>query len=167
MISVIIAAVVVLIDQLSKLLVINNLMPIGNVPLIKGVLEFTYVENDGAAFGMLSDNRYVFMIASVLIIALLGFVIYNYHGQSKLFDVCLGLILGGGVGNMIDRIRFGYVVDFIDFCAFDFWTWVFNIADSAVVVGCILAIVFVMFDKKAASIINEKSETDVENIDEQ
>ena len=117
MLSVIIAVIVVLLDQLSKILVLNFLKPVDNIPLIKGVFEFTYVENRGAAFGILSDNRYVFMIASVLIIALLGFVIYKFHGQSKLFDVCLGLILGGGIGNMIDRVASGDGVDFIAFCA--------------------------------------------------
>lgn len=165
MISVIIAAIVVLLDQLSKIIVLNSLKPIGNVPFIKDILEFTYVENKGAAFGILSDNRYVFMIASVLIIALLGFVIYKFHGQSKLFDVCLGLILGGGVGNMIDRIVHGYVVDFIDFCAFDFWTWVFNIADSAVVVGCFLAIICLVLEQKNGKKLFEETASAVEDND--
>lgn len=156
MLSVIIAVAVVLLDQLSKILVVNNLKPIGSFPVIKDVLNLTYVENKGAAFGILSENRFVFMIASILIIALLGFVVYKYHGQSKLFDICLGLILGGGVGNMIDRVIYGYVIDFVDFCAFDFWKYVFNVADSAVVVGCILAIVFLAFDKKT-KVFNETS----------
>ena len=107
------------------------------------------------------------MVISVIIIAVLGYIVAVYHGQSKLFDVCLGLIVGGGVGNMVDRAFLGYVIDFIDFCAFDFWVWVFNIADCAVVVGCILAIVFVAFDKKASSMLKEKSESDGENSNEQ
>lgn len=167
MLSVIIAVAVVLIDQLSKILVVNNLKPIGSYPVIKDILHFTYVENKGAAFGILSENRYVFMVASILIIALLCFVVYKYHGQSKLFDICLGLILGGGIGNMIDRFIYGYVVDFIDFCAFDFWKYIFNIADSAVVVGCILAIVFLAFDKKT-KIFNEtpSNDSNEDNADE-
>ena len=79
-----------------------------------------------------------------------------------LFDICLGLIVGGGVGNMVDRSVIGYVIDFIDFCAFDFWTYVFNIADCAVVVGCILAIVFVIFDEKAKTIGEKKQESGVD-----
>ena len=116
---------------------------------------------------MLSDNRIVFMVLSVLIIVVLGYIVAMYHGQSKLFDVCLGLIVGGGIGNMVDRSFLGYVVDFIDFCAFDFWVWVYNIADSAVVVGCILAIIFVLFDKKAQSMVSKKSASGGEGNDEQ
>lgn len=160
MLSTIIAIIVVLLDQISKHFVCTNLKHVGSVAVIDGVLNFTYVENTGAAFGMLSDNRAVFMVISVIIIAVLGYIVAIYHGQSKLFDVCLGLIVGGGVGNMVDRVFLGYVIDFIDFCAFDFWVWVFNIADCAVVVGCILAIVFVAFDKKASSMLKEKSESD-------
>lgn len=156
MLSVIIAVAVVLIDQLTKILVVNNFKIGESVPLIDGVLNFTFHTNKGAAFGILSENRYVFMIASAAIIAVLCFIVYKYHGQSKLFDICLGLIIGGGLGNMIDRVIYGYVVDFIDFCAFDFWTYIFNIADSAVVIGCILAIIFLLFDKKAKSFMDEK-----------
>ena len=157
MISVLIAIAVVLADQISKHFVCLHLKPIGNISLIDGILDLTYVENRGAAFGILSDNRYVFMIASFIIIYVLLTIIHKFHGQSKLFDVCLGLIVGGGIGNMVDRALLGYVIDFIDFCAFDFWVWVFNVADCAVVVGCILAIIFVVFDKKAASMIDKKS----------
>ena len=167
MLSAIIAFVVVLLDQISKHFVCLNLKPVGSIELIKGILNFTYVENTGAAFGLLSDNRVVFMVFSVIIIAVLSYIVAIYHGQSKLFDVCLGLIVGGGIGNMVDRAFLGYVVDFIDFCAFDFWKWVFNIADSAVVVGCILAIIFVIFDKKAATIGQKAEESQTEKTDEQ
>lgn len=165
MLSAIIAFVVVLLDQISKHIVCLNLKPVGSIELIKGILNFTYVENTGAAFGMLSDNRVVFMVFSVIIIAVLSYIVAIYHGQSKLFDVCLGLIVGGGIGNMVDRAFLGYVVDFIDFCAFDFWVWVFNVADCAVVVGCILAIIFLIFDKKAATVVDKKSVQEVENND--
>lgn len=163
MLSAIIAIVVVLLDQISKHFVCLNLKPIGCISIINGILNFTYVENTGAAFGILSDNRIVFMVFSVVIIAVLGYIVAIYHGQSKLFDVCLGLIVGGGIGNMVDRAFLGYVIDFIDFCAFDFWVWVFNVADCAVVVGCILAILFVVFDKKASAMIDKKTETCGEN----
>lgn len=166
MLSAIIAIAVVLLDQISKHYVCLYLKPVGNVALIDGILDLTYVENTGAAFGILSDNRVVFMVASVIIIALLGYIVAEFHGQSKLFDVCLGLIVGGGIGNMVDRAFLGYVIDFIDFCAFDFWIWVFNIADSAVVVGCILAVIFVLFDKKAATIGKSKETAQSENTDE-
>lgn len=166
MISVLVAVAVILLDFVSKHFVGLYLKPVGNIVLIPGVLDLTYVENRGVAFGMLSDNRIVFMVASVAIIAVLSIIIVKFHGQSRLFDVCLGFIVGGGVGNMIDRIVLGYVVDFIDFCAFDFWTYVFNIADCAVVVGCFLAVIFVIFDKKAAQIGQNKENADTESADE-
>lgn len=166
MLSALIAIAVILLDQISKHFVCTNLKPIGSIPIIDGILNFTYVENTGAAFGILSDNRAVFMIVSVLVIVVLSIVVVKFQGQSKLFDVCLGLIVGGGVGNMVDRAFLGYVIDFIDFCAFDFWKWVFNIADSAVVVGCILAIIFVIFDKKAATIGQKAEEFQTEKTDE-
>ena len=89
------------------------------------------------AFGLLSDHRWVFMVLSVLGIALVGFYLYRYV-RSTLGRVSLALIIGGGIGNMIDRISLGFVVDFIDFCLFDFWVWVFNVADAAVCVGAAL-----------------------------
>jgi signal peptidase II len=86
------------------------------------------------AFGLLSDHRWVFMILSVLGIGLVGFYMVRYVKRT-LGRVALSLIIGGGIGNMIDRISLGFVVDFIDFCAFDFWVWVFNVADACVCVG--------------------------------
>ena len=166
MLPALIAIAVVLLDQISKHFVCIYLKPVGSITLIDGILYFTYVENTGAAFGILSDNRAVFMVMSVLIIVVLSYITVKFQGQSKLFDVCLGLIVGGGIGNMVDRALIGYVIDFIDFCAFDFWKWVFNIADSAVVVGCILAIIFVVFDKKAAAMGQNTEKTNVENSDE-
>ena len=115
MLSVIIAIVVVLADQISKHFVCLNLKQVGSIPIIEGILNFTYVENTGAAFGILSDNRAVFMVFSVMIIAVLAYVVVLFHGQSKLFDVCLGLIVGGGIGNMVDRAILGYVIDFLYF----------------------------------------------------
>ncbi len=166
MLSALIAIAVILCDQISKHFVCTSLKPVGSIEVIEGILNFTYVENRGAAFGILADNRVVFMVVSVLIIVLLSYVVVQFHGQSRLFDISLGLIVGGGVGNMVDRAFLGYVIDFIDFCAFDFWKWVFNVADSAVVVGCILAIAFVLFDKRAATLGQKSQENNTEKTDE-
>ena len=127
---------VIALDQISKALVLNFLYE-GQVVLIPGVLNFTYVENRGMAFGLLSDHRWIFMVLSVLGITLVGFYLYRFV-KSTLGRVSLALIIGGGIGNMIDRISLGFVVDFIDFCLFDFWVWVFNVADAAVCVGAAL-----------------------------
>ena len=126
-------------DQISKLLIIKFLYE-GQKTLIPHVLRFTYVENRGMAFGLLADHRWVFLVLATLGIALVGFYIYRY-AKTRLARVSLALIVGGGIGNMIDRLSLGYVVDFIDFCALPFWTWVFNIADAAVCVGAALFVI--------------------------
>ena len=131
-------------DQLSKFLAVKLLAPIESVPLWEGILHLTYVENKGAAFGMLADHRWVFMsISSVAIIAI---ALYLYSGKnaSKLFTSALMLIVSGGIGNMIDRIALGYVVDFIDFALIDFA--VFNVADSLVCIGAGLLVLSLVLD---------------------
>ena len=124
---------VVAVDQVSKLLVLAHLYE-DEVALIEGVLHFTYVENRGMAFGLLSEHRWVFLVASVIGIAAVTVYLFLFV-RRRLSRVGLAMIVGGGIGNMIDRVRLGFVVDFIDFCAFDFWYWVFNVADAAVCVG--------------------------------
>ncbi len=155
MISVIVAIAVILLDIITKQLAVAKLMPIGSVSVIDGILNFTYVENTGMAFGALKDARWVFITVSAVMIAVIAVLIYKFHSKSTLFDVLLGLILGGGIGNMIDRISLGYVIDFIDFCAFDFWKWVFNVADAAITVGTVLLVVYLLFFDK---IFSEKQE---------
>ena len=134
----------VALDQVSKLLILNFLYE-DQVVLIPGVLRFTYVENRGMAFGMLSDHRWVFMLLSVLGIAAIGAYMWFYV-KDRLGRIALSLIIGGGIGNMIDRVAYGFVVDFIDFYLFDFWVWVFNIADSAVCIGAGLFMLYIILD---------------------
>ena len=137
-------AAVVLFDQVSKLLVLAYLYE-GQVELIGGVLNFTYVENRGMAFGLLADHRWVFLVASTVGIAFMAVYLFRFTTR-PLSRVGLALIVGGGIGNMIDRVRLGFVVDFIDFCAFDFWVWVFNIADAAVCVGAALFVLDLLLE---------------------
>ena len=131
-----IALGVIVLDQISKQLILTHLFE-DQLVLIPGVLNFTYVENRGMAFGLLSDQRWIFMILSVLGIALVSVYMW-FFVKGRLGRTALSMIIGGGIGNMIDRVWLGYVVDFIDFCAFDFWVWVFNVADAAVCVGAAL-----------------------------
>ena len=136
---------VIAVDQVSKLLVLEFLYN-GHVTLIPGVLDFTYLENRGMAFGLLADHRWVFILLSVVGMGAIGFYLFRY-GKTRLTRIALALILGGGVGNMIDRLRLGFVVDFIDFCAFPtIWMWVFNVADAAVCVGAALFLVDLVRD---------------------
>lgn len=150
----IILAVCVL-DQLTKLLAMDLIAAANNIPvtslaegntmpIFDGVLNFTYIENTGMSFGWLSDHRIVFMLLSCIgIIALFAYLIY-IKGQEKLLSVSLSLMIGGGIGNMFDRVVLGYVVDFFDFCLFDFWKWVFNLADACICVGAALMVISVL-----------------------
>ncbi|MBQ8508295.1 MAG: signal peptidase II [Clostridia bacterium] len=140
----IIAAAVVGIDQLTKQLAVTYLKPIDTKPLIEGVLHLTYLENRGAAFGMLADHRWVFMITSTA--AVIGITIFMYAAWDKFYHPLLytglAFIVGGGIGNMIDRVLAGYVVDFIDFRLINFA--IFNGADSFVCVGAALVVIWVL-----------------------
>ena len=140
-------ALIVALDQISKWLVVANIPLHESVDVIPGVFKFTYIRNDGAAFGMLDDARWVFMILST--VAIVGVIAYMFvkKPQSKLLCISLAFMVGGGIGNMIDRICLGYVVDFLDFCAFPkLWKWNFNIADSFVVVGAGMLMLWMVLD---------------------
>lgn len=129
-------------DQLSKYLASAYLSEIGTFPIIEDIFHFTYVENRGAAFGMLSEHRWVFMILSIAGIALLTAWLALNKPKSRWQRFAVSLVIGGGIGNMIDRIALGYVVDFIDCRFIDFY--VFNIADSCVCVGCAMFVIAIV-----------------------
>lgn len=158
---------IIALDQLSKVLVCAYLYG-EQVAIIPGILRFSYVENTGMAFGMLSDHRWIFMVLSVIGIAAVAVYLYLYQ-KSTLGRVALSLIIAGGIGNMIDRIFRGFVVDFIDFCAFPkLWAWVFNIADAAVCVGAALFIFDLLRDlvKELRAAKAKKATTDSEGRDD-
>lgn len=151
MVAQIIAVVLILVgvglDQLTKYLVVSNMALHESIDIIPGVFRFTYIQNDGAAFGSLDNARWVFMILST--VAIIGILVYMFwkKPQDKLILSALILIVSGGIGNMIDRIALGYVIDFIDFCAFPkVWMWVFNVADSFVCIGAGLLILWLVLD---------------------
>ena len=153
-------AVVVILDQGSKLLVwyAMGLDEVGeSIPLIQDVLHFTHVKNTGAAFGMFGEQnqRWVFMLLSVLGIAALIVYLWKFRPESKLACAAFSMVIGGGIGNMIDRcfrtdvingVERNYVFDFIDFCAFpNLWKWTFNVADAFVVVGAGILMVWCVY----------------------
>ncbi len=121
-------------DQLTKHLAVTHLAGEASYPFIENILHFTYVENRGAAFGMLKDHRWVFMVVSAIAIAAVLVWLIRDKSMGPWFRCAAALIVGGGIGNMIDRVLLGYVVDFIDVVCIDFY--VFNVADSCVCVGC-------------------------------
>ena len=134
----------VALDQLTKWLAVMYLKPIDTFPLWEDVLHLTYVENRGAAFGMLADHRWVFMIFSTLAIIGLSVYLFGFSKDNNWVKISLAMIIGGGIGNMIDRIVLQYVIDFIDFTLINFA--VFNVADSFVCVGAGILIVYFVRD---------------------
>ena len=139
-----IIAIGIILDQLTKILSSKFLSKVETVPIIRNVLHLTYVENRGAAFGMLKDHRWVFMVTStVMILALLAYL-YLGFSENMLYTVSISMIISGGIGNMIDRTLFGYVVDFIDFRLINFA--VFNGADSFVCVGAGILMLALILD---------------------
>ena len=167
-ISVALMLVGVGLDQLTKYLVVVNMELYESISVIPGIFNFTYIQNDGAAFGMLDDQRWIFLVlSSVAIVGILGYMFWK-KPQDKLLLSALILIVSGGIGNMIDRIALGYVIDFIDFCAFpNLWKWVFNVADSFVCIGAGMMILWLILDmikdykkEKAEATVGEESKND-------
>lgn len=155
---------VILIDILSKYLVVQLIPYSSSLCVIPGIVDFTYIKNDGAAFGMLSGHRWIFMTASVVFIFLIAFVLKKSYTHNKLYMVSLSMILGGGIANMIDRIFLGYVVDFIEITFVDFA--VFNLADSCITVGIVLFAVYLLFYDDTFFPSKARKENKDENINE-
>lgn len=138
-----IAAAVIALDQIIKNVLVKALAN-GPITVINGFFHFIYVENYGIAFGMFKNKTVFFIITQCIISVVIAFVIYKFHNKSVPMTICMSLILGGAIGNLIDRIRLGYVVDYFSFTIFP---PVFNLADSAIVVGAILLSLILVFDK--------------------
>jgi signal peptidase II len=148
--SIIFIILIVFADQISKWLAVIFLEGAQPVYLIPSVLRLTYVENRGAAFGMLDDQRWIFLVITTVTIVGLFVFLAKAKPQSRLGRAGITLVIGGGIGNMIDRLMLGYVIDFIDFCAFpNLWKWVFNIADACVCVGAALLALWLILDTVA------------------
>lgn len=140
MIETLIIILIVIFDQLSKYFVNLYLKGKDAIETIPGLLSFRYHENRGAAWGMLEDHRWVFMVIStVAIIAIIGYLIWTRKKKdSLLFRISLCFFAGGGIGNMIDRVILSYVIDFLRFDFIDFP--IFNVADSFITIGAFLMI---------------------------
>ncbi len=132
---IIIAAIVL--DQISKYFAVLYLKAFGSLPIVEGVLHLTYSENSGAAFSILRGKQALLIgLTIVAMVAMFVYLVKSVKRDGALFQkVCLALIIGGGIGNLIDRVRLNYVVDFIDFRLINFA--IFNIADSCISVGAV------------------------------
>jgi signal peptidase II len=144
-----VALAVILLDQVTKALVVANLALYEQwapVEALRPYFTLTYIQNTGAAFGLLPNGGWFFVAVAVLVSGLIVYFYRTMPDQTWLIRAALGLQLGGGLGNLVDRIQRGYVVDFLDF---KFWP-VFNVADSALVVGVIALLVATWWQERQA-----------------
>lgn len=137
-----VAAVLAIADQLLKLLVVNTIKSGGSVDILGGFVKFIYVENKGVAFGMMENFQWLFILVTGIIMVALIVYLFKYKPTSKLLQVSFALIIGGGIGNLIDRIMQGYVVDYIQLAIFP---PVCNFADYCVTIGTALLVIYVIF----------------------
>lgn len=141
------SGLILLADQLTKFLILKSLSPGESIPILNNIFHITLVQNKGAAFGMLSRHTFFLILISI---AAVGFIIIShrrFRGRMPAIDAGCSLILGGTLGNLVDRLRFGFVIDFLDFRV---WP-VFNVADSAICIGAgLLAIGLLKKEKKDA-----------------
>ena len=163
----IIAAAVIALDQVSKHIILANMQIGESFNLIKYILNITFTTNTGASFGILKDHRWIFMsLSTVALILMTSAILYfmqkKFKGGNMFIASALALMLGGGFGNMIDRVARGYVVDFLEFAFVNFA--IFNIADTFICIGsalfciCIFAGKYALFD--AADTDNDNDDTD-------
>ena len=142
------ALVIVAADQITKFLTIANITLYGDVPFIPGFLQFTYVQNTGAAFSALQGMRWLFVAIFVVLTVLLLLEYFKSPLPFTKFERwCIAAVYGGGLGNVIDRVRLGYVVDMIETQFIEFP--IFNVADCFITCGCIALIVHIAFFNKA------------------
>jgi signal peptidase II len=133
---------VVILDQIIKNLTVNSMMLYESIPVIQDVFHITYIHNTGAAFSIMAGQiSLLILVPLIMIIAALVFMVVMRKKGRPLMMTSVALIAGGGIGNLIDRIALGYVVDYLDFRVFP----IFNLADIAVCVGCGLLVVYVLF----------------------
>lgn len=144
----IVAAVIIAIDQLTKWLVVSKMELYEQIPIIDNFFYLTSHRNSGAAWGILQDQMLFFYIVTVVVLVGVIYYMHTYAKGNKLLSLGLSFILGGAIGNFIDRLLHQEVVDFLDFIIFKYDYPIFNIADSALVVGVILVIITTFIDEK-------------------
>ncbi len=134
-----IAAITIMIDQVIKLLIRTKMELNSSIPIIPNIFNLTYVENKGAAFSILQNTQILLIIIGLVFLYIIDYYIKKEKKFSKLSIVSLGLIIGGIIGNLVDRILLHAVVDYLDFTLINFP--IFNIADSCITIGVILFII--------------------------
>ncbi|MDQ5983831.1 MAG: Lipoprotein signal peptidase [Eubacteriales bacterium SKADARSKE-1] len=145
---------IILADQLIKMQVVNYIKTVGEITIIPGFLNISYVENRGAAFGFLQGFKYFFIIVSLIMILAFIYFIFLKKINNKLFLAASILIIGGGIGNLIDRFTLGYVIDYIKV---SFFPPVCNLADYCISVGAGLLLLYFLFFSQEKENLNSET----------
>lgn len=145
----ILTAIIIILDQVTKFAAIKHLKHQKPIVIIEDFFQLNYVENRGAAFGILQGRRLLFLVITIIVVLVISFYLIKYYNQmTPLTRISFAMLIGGAVGNLIDRIRWGYVVDFISVKLINKYDFpVFNIADICVVLSTLFIIYLVLFDK--------------------
>lgn len=152
---------VIILDQITKIYVDGAMHLYQSIEVLENFFHITYVRNKGAAFGILSGANEslrvpFFLVVSTIAIAVIIYMIYSYKEESKIFPLSLTLILGGAIGNVIDRIRIGEVIDFVDVHWYEHHWPAFNVADSAIFIGvCVMIFHMILEPAKKEEVIDE------------
>ena len=148
-----VSAILVLADQVSKTIVVKTMSLYESIPVIQNFFHFTYITNDGMAFGInFPFGYYIFTSVSVLLTLFLFWYLWSVRTHSIVIRLGISFIIAGAIGNLIDRIFLGAVIDFLDFMIGNFHWYVFNLADSYVTVGMVLVLVdSIILEKKRES----------------
>ncbi|MBL4902884.1 MAG: lipoprotein signal peptidase [Desulfocapsa sp.] len=160
-ISIFLVLVVVVLDQLTKFLVLKNFHLYESIVIIPNFLNLTYLTNKGAAFGFLAGvtaawRHYFFLILASVALVLLCFAWFRMRKDHRFYGPALAMIAGGAIGNVIDRVRFGAVVDFLDFHVAGHHWPVFNVADSAITVGVALFLLANILEERQKKLKQEE-----------
>ena len=146
-----VSAILVLADQISKTIVVKTMSLYESIPVIQNFFHFTYITNDGMAFGInFPFGYYIFTSLSVLLTLFLFWYLWSVRTHSIVIRLGISFIIAGAIGNLIDRIFLGAVIDFLDFMIGNFHWYVFNLADSYVTVGMVL-VDSIILEKKRES----------------
>lgn len=141
-VAIVIGILIAVTDQVIKYFVVTYLQPVGSVSVIDNLFRLTYIENRGVAFGMFSDMRWLFIVVTSILLIAVIFFMFKKKPQSKMFYISVALIIGGGIGNLIDRIFYGYVIDYL---SISFFPPVCNFADYCITVGTVLLLIYLLF----------------------
>ncbi len=148
-----IALLIAVIDQVIKYFVVMYLEPVSTVTAIPHLLDLIYIENTGVAFGMFKNLRWIFVIVTLAVIVAFVILLFKNAGNSRLFSIASILIIGGGIGNLIDRIFRGFVVDYLQL---SFFPPVCNFADYCITAGTVVLVIYLLFYSELSSDIKFK-----------